>query len=196
LRTSLPLAVVPSHYQGPLRDQPLPIELHNTLYATTRGERCDGIADAAGLRAWLTALASELPVPAHAVDADRVAEFRALRDAVRSALAAVLDRNAGPPRTRRALNRAAAACPRSVLLAADDTRRVRYHAEEPATIVLAAIAHETIALVTSPRAGELAACGAPGCVLMFLRSHPRRAWCSTACGNRARQARHYARHRH
>jgi predicted RNA-binding Zn ribbon-like protein len=28
---------------------------------------------------------------------------------------------------------------------------------------------------------------------MFLGTDRRRDWCSTACGNRARQARHYAR---
>ena len=183
-------------YLGPLRDQPLPVELHNTLYATTRRERIDAIADPAGLRAWLAAVASDLPVPAQAADAERAGEFQALRDAVRSALRAAHDGKPVPPRARRALNDATAACPRSVLLAADDSRRVRYHADDPTAIVLAAIAHETIALITSARAAELAVCGAPGCVLMFLRSHPRRAWCSTACGNRARQARHYARHHH
>ena len=183
-----------SGYPGPLRDQPLPIELHNTLYATTRGERRDGIADPAALRAWLAAMASDLPVAAQTVDAERAAEFRALRDAVRTVLRAALGGQPVPARARRALNDASAACPRSVQLAADGTRRVRYHAGDPTTIVLAAIAHETIALIGSPRARELAVCGAPGCVLMFLRSHPRRAWCSTACGNRARQARHYARH--
>jgi len=182
-------------YPGPLREQPLPIELHNTLYATTRGERQDGIADTAALRTWLAAMASDLPVPAPAVDAERSADFRALRDAVRTALRAALDGKPLPPRARRALNDASAACPRSLQLAADGTRRVRYHADDPTTIVLAAIAHETIALISSPRARELAVCGAPGCVLMFLRSHPRRAWCSPACGNRTRQARHYARHR-
>ena len=42
---------------------------------------------------------------------------------------------------------------------------------------------------------QLRACHAPGCVLYFLKDHPRREWCSTACGNRARAARHYRRHR-
>ena len=42
---------------------------------------------------------------------------------------------------------------------------------------------------------ELRACLAPGCVLYFVKDHPRRAWCSTACGNRERAARHYARRR-
>ncbi len=42
---------------------------------------------------------------------------------------------------------------------------------------------------------ELRACLAPGCVLYFVKDHPRRAWCSTGCGNRVRAARHYARRR-
>jgi predicted RNA-binding Zn ribbon-like protein len=42
---------------------------------------------------------------------------------------------------------------------------------------------------------ELRACLAPRCVLYFVKDHPRRAWCSTGCGNRERAARHYARHR-
>jgi predicted RNA-binding Zn ribbon-like protein len=185
-----------TRYPGPLRDQPLPIELHNTLYATTRGERRDGIAEPAALRAWLGAVASDLPVTAQAVDAARLADFRALRDAVRAALRATLDARPVPASARRALNDAAAACPRSTQLAADGTRRVRYHADDPTKIVLAAIAHESIALISAPRAAELAVCGAPGCVLMFVKGQRNRAWCSPACGNRARQARHYARHRH
>lgn len=40
---------------------------------------------------------------------------------------------------------------------------------------------------------ELRACGGPGCVLYFVRDHPRREWCSAGCGNRARVARHYRR---
>src|SRR6266851_2221676 len=41
------------------------------------------------------------------------------------------------------------------------------------------------------RGDQLRACHAPGCVLYFVKSHPRREWCSVACGNRARAARHY-----
>ena len=32
------------------------------------------------------------------------------------------------------------------------------------------------------------ACYAPGCVLYFMKTHPRREWCSVACGNRVRAA--------
>jgi predicted RNA-binding Zn ribbon-like protein len=68
-----------------------------------------------------------------------------------------------------------------------------YHAPDATDVVLGVIASSTIALIDGSQAGELRACGAPGCVLMFVKDHPRREWCSTACGNRARQARHYAR---
>ncbi|MEW2136730.1 CGNR zinc finger domain-containing protein [Streptomyces sp. NPDC005409] len=40
------------------------------------------------------------------------------------------------------------------------------------------------------------ACEAQDCVLLFLPAHPRRRWCvAPACGNRARVARYYARHK-
>jgi predicted RNA-binding Zn ribbon-like protein len=61
--------------------------------------------------------------------------------------------------------------------------------------VLGVIAADTIELLGGPRSDDLRACGAPGCMLMFLKDHPRREWCSPTCGNRARQARHYARSR-
>jgi predicted RNA-binding Zn ribbon-like protein len=57
---------------------------------------------------------------------------------------------------------------------------------------LAALALEGADLL----AGQgLRACGGPGCVLYFHRSHSRREWCSAECGNRARVARHYQRKR-
>ncbi|MEU1601426.1 CGNR zinc finger domain-containing protein [Streptomyces sp. NPDC005708] len=37
-------------------------------------------------------------------------------------------------------------------------------------------------------------CLAPNCLLFFVKNHARREWCSPACGNRVRVARHYRRH--
>ncbi|GAB2883292.1 hypothetical protein GCM10022245_18400 [Streptomyces mayteni] len=39
----------------------------------------------------------------------------------------------------------------------------------------------------------LAACGSAPCDRFLLRTHGRRHWCSTRCGDRARAARAYAR---
>lgn len=55
------------------------------------------------------------------------------------------------------------------------------------------VALEGSELLTRQPPQELKACGGPGCVLYFVRDHPRREWCSAGCGNRARVARHYRR---
>jgi predicted RNA-binding Zn ribbon-like protein len=52
-----------------------------------------------------------------------------------------------------------------------------------------------MALLAGPDASRIRACQAPGCVLFFLAERRRRDWCSPACGNRARVARHYRRQR-
>jgi predicted RNA-binding Zn ribbon-like protein len=59
----------------------------------------------------------------------------------------------------------------------------------------ATIARATMELLAGPLRPELRACGAPGCVKFFVKDHPRREWCCDHCGNRARAARHYRRHR-
>ncbi|HEY0937513.1 MAG TPA: CGNR zinc finger domain-containing protein, partial [Trebonia sp.] len=61
----------------------------------------------------------------------------------------------------------------------------------PVTAGLAQVAALAVELLGGPGAGELRACYAPGCVLYFVKTHPRREWCSVACGNRTRAARHY-----
>jgi predicted RNA-binding Zn ribbon-like protein len=174
-------------YSGPVRSDPLAVELHNTLYAD-RGRPVDGIAGAARLTAWLEAVEDRLPVPARAVEAD-VERFVALRGSVREVLHAVVERRPADPTAIEALNAAAAADPRSPRLAADLTVRTTHHGPTPTHAVLGTIAADAIDLVSA----DLGLCGAPGCVLMFVREHPRRQWCSDRCGNRARQARHYAR---
>ncbi|MET7418686.1 CGNR zinc finger domain-containing protein [Dactylosporangium sp. NPDC005555] len=76
----------------------------------------------------------------------------------------------------------------------DEPRAATRTAHSPALAAIAAIAEEAVALFAGPDRLLLRACHAPGCVLYFIRNHPRRAWCSDGCGNRARVARHYRRH--
>jgi len=61
--------------------------------------------------------------------------------------------------------------------------------------VLVGLSRKSIDALTRKEELPLRACMAPACVLYYLQDHPRRAWCSPLCGNRARAARHYARHR-
>jgi predicted RNA-binding Zn ribbon-like protein len=184
-------------YMGPIRDEPLAIELHNTLYASG-GKAVDGLASEASARAWLDALADRLPTGGAGSRPTR-AELAAVRDAVRDALHAVLDGKDAARESLDAMNRASARAPRSAAArwrrAAPPLAETNYHGATRADIVLAALAADAIELLTGPRRAALRACGAPGCVLLFLKDHPRKEWCSAACGNRARQARHYARTR-
>ena len=99
-------------YQGPIHDEPLPIELHNTLYAV-HGEEIDGLADTAGTRAWLTALRDRLPTAPATVDEHRLEELRSLRAKVREALHAAVERRAMSDTALAHLNEMSARDPRS-----------------------------------------------------------------------------------
>lgn len=65
----------------------------------------------------------------------------------------------------------------------------------PGTNLIAALAGAVIGFLSGPLRARLRTCLAPGCVLYFVKEHGRQEWCSTVCGNRARAARHYRRHR-
>jgi predicted RNA-binding Zn ribbon-like protein len=181
---------MPADYTGPARKEPLPVEFHNTLYAV-RGQIVDGLVDDAGLRAWLAALGERIPpVP----DGELPLEsFRALREAVRDVLQKVA--KGEPPATEAvgALNVASGANPRAVELRGGSRVDHRNLGATGADVLLGTLAAQTIELVGGAGAAHLRLCGAPGCVLMYFKDHPRRGWCSAECGNRARQARHYER---
>src|ERR671918_1424481 len=102
---------MPGEYTGPLRGEPLAIELHNTLYAS-RGRAIDGLLEADGPKAWLTALGKRLPAGATGED-PRLEELVELRAAVREALHAVVESRPPPQAAIETLNRASARAPRS-----------------------------------------------------------------------------------
>jgi predicted RNA-binding Zn ribbon-like protein len=185
-----------SAYSGPLRDEPPALELHNTVYAT-RGELIDGLATEDELGAWLAGISGRLPERARGAAPSRREDFLALWSAIRDVFAAALEAKPVPARALEAINAIAARAPTSPEAIIGDAGRLRadtrYHAADPTDVALAFLAADAISLLTGPHREHLGACRAPGCVLMFLRDHPRRRWCSETCGNRARQARHYER---
>ncbi|MEV6010546.1 ABATE domain-containing protein [Streptomyces sp. NPDC051976] len=199
---------------APLFGEPLPVELMNTVWADRDGVH-DALLDADGLARWLVSVRPRLPVgPAAGGDAAAVddapspallGEFRQLRDALRRLAAVATDdtrpaaSSATPDLTAAvdAVNHACAYAPAWSRLDWPEggaPTRTGHSAHSRAATALSGIAEEATRLFTGDARSELRACHAPGCVLYFVRSHPRREWCSAACGNRARVARHYQRH--
>lgn len=198
---------------APLLGEPLPVELMNTVWADRDGVH-DSLLGPDGLARWLGAVGPRLPAgpaPEDAPDPEPalVGQFRQLRDALRR-LAAVATGDPRPyaasptaePATAvdaavEAVNRACAFAPVWSQLSWPDggaPARTGRCAHSRGAAALSAIAEEAVLLFAGPDRAELRACRAPGCVLYFVRAHPRREWCSAACGNRARVARHYQRH--
>lgn len=71
------------------------------------------------------------------------------------------------------------------------------HRDGPFAARLAStLAGLTAELLADPRSRNIRQCEAPDCVMLFLPLNARRRWCSASgCGNRARVARYYRRHK-
>ncbi|QES48622.1 hypothetical protein DEJ50_13105 [Streptomyces venezuelae] len=178
----------------PLTGEPLALDLVNTRPAATG----DLIADPAGLTAWLGAQEGRL-TPVAAVGAAEVAAVHAVREAAEAALRPAAAGGRPPAAALRALNAAMAAAPAHPELewtGAGGLTAARHRQASPAARLAAELAEAVAELLTDPRITSVRACEAEDCVLLFLPAHPRRRWCvASACGNRARVARYYARHK-
>jgi predicted RNA-binding Zn ribbon-like protein len=179
------------------RDQPLAVELVSTRHVLD-GEPVDALATPSGLDAWLDVNAARLGGGAGGVDAvaalDRV---RDLRDAVDRLLRGVIDVRPPAPGDVETLNAAARGAPSHPELrwpGGGTPHAVEVTPASPGEALLAVLAADAVAVVAGER-GEVDACGGPGCILLFVRTRPHQTWCSPACGNRARVARHYRRAR-
>jgi predicted RNA-binding Zn ribbon-like protein len=200
---------------APLLGEPLPVELMNTIWAE-RGRLHDALGSAAESVAWLQSvvarddrrsddLATWLRQAPERELTRTHRDLRNLRDAARRLAARLTDdeRASGqvPIDTTTALvalNEYAASAPTWPALVwprRGKPRETRDSDAHAGSVFVAELARSTVALLAAESDGSLLACQAPGCVLYFVRRHPRREWCSTACGNRARQARHQRRHR-
>jgi predicted RNA-binding Zn ribbon-like protein len=186
-----------------LPTEPVPVRLMNTIWADRRGVH-DALATRADLSAWLEAVAPRADSGAWRTTRADLDRARALRDALRTLAGVVCGdhRPGAPPRfdpaaALAAVNAAAANGSPPALAWRDDhlERAAAARAQQVPAAALADVAVAAIELLTDPAAPAIRACNAPGCVLYFVKDHPRREWCSTSCGNRVRAARHYRRHR-
>jgi predicted RNA-binding Zn ribbon-like protein len=177
--------------------EPLAIDLANTVMVVRpeAGGGADGeidlLASAADLRRWLSAEGGR--VAAFAVDAEKdLGAIHELRDAVRALLAATAKGRRLPRWAVAHVNEASAASPVAPQLAAGPGRPsiASNPQDESVAGMLGAVARSAIELLDETPAGELRVCLAPSCGMFYLG---KRRWCCSACGNRARAARHYRR---
>ncbi|HYW28828.1 MAG TPA: ABATE domain-containing protein [Gaiellales bacterium] len=132
------------------------------------------------------------------VTPDGLADLRALRDAVDSLLRSAVERTSPSPSALDRLNArsaAAAACLQLNWPSAGVPRMWLSTPGGPDASVLGAVARSAIELLSGRDRERLRVCGAHGCERLFIAATPRRQWCSPACGNRVRVARHAARYR-
>jgi predicted RNA-binding Zn ribbon-like protein len=143
------------------------------------------------LTRWLREAAGLGPREAEEV-ALRLLEFRSARAASRAVLDASVNGTAFPVDAVEHLNELSRRVPRTLVL------EPPFVHDEPAsanatTRMLARIAWSTFELVGGPERERLRRCGS--CGDLFLATRSDRRWCSVACGNRVRVARHHARRR-
>ncbi|GAA2630524.1 ABATE domain-containing protein [Actinomadura fulvescens] len=184
---------------APALGEPLGVEFGNTRYAV-RGDVREGLSGAGPLAGWLRAHAAAFGDGLAEAAVRELAEtelgrFVALRDAIRDLARRAVHGDEPSPDSLAVLNAAAAAAPRWPRLDLAPPGIAEETAAPPVDAVLAAIARSAIEILGGPLRADLRACGGPGCVLFFVKQHPRREWCSPGCGNRARVSRHYERHR-
>lgn len=183
----------------PLLGEPLAVELVNTRFAQ-RGVQVDGLATPRDLTAWLAAHRGQLQATLDLdAAAQRLDEVRELRDTLREVFAAVAAGERPADAAIGTLNRLSRQAPTAMQLDwppnGQPTVTVQPASADSGAVALAELARAGIHLLAGPDRQRLRVCHAPGCVLFYVKDHPRREWCSTACGNRARAARHYYRHR-
>jgi predicted RNA-binding Zn ribbon-like protein len=189
------------------------LELASTIRHDGDGGVADDLADAEGLTVWVRERAERLGVTPFDADDRARAEVVAVREAVRALFARAV--SPGPPSRADAhrllpadeavarLNAAAARQPVTVSLAWPDGAEPEARLlpaspagpADPLAALTATLAHAAVDFLTGPQRERLRACTAPRCVRYFVKAHGRQEWCKPSCGNRARVARHYRRHR-
>ncbi|MGW1343766.1 ABATE domain-containing protein [Kribbella sp. NPDC002412] len=178
-------------------------ELALAFVSTIRHDGDGGVADDLETDEQLAAWIAER-WPRARVDATRVRE---LRRAARAAFAATV--SPAPPSRADAANLMTASKAGGLLteaiaglqlssevdLTSGSLEVRRTTTSRGDALVLGCLALAVTDFLTGPLGRRLRSCQAPRCVRYFVQSHGKQQWCKQSCGNRARVARHAARHR-
>jgi predicted RNA-binding Zn ribbon-like protein len=156
------------------------------------GEAVDLFGSAGDLGRWLAMERDRLGECAFAIDhPEPIIE---LRDATRELLVASVRGESPPAQALALINERSARAPVFSQLRVDKDGSFREieHVDDRDRMagLLGVLARSAINLLSGPDRERLKLCTAPSCGMLFLGS---RRWCCSACGNRARAARHYQR---
>ena len=184
----------------PLNGEPLAVELVNTTYIDggLRGHRVDALTTTDQLTAWVADHADQFGSELSAALMGQACtprtheQFLSLRSALRNCLQSVVDDSVPSSDTLAIINEFSCYSASRLELSPADPVAVttRWDVADPWSVALGLVASDACRLLLPDRIDQVRACPAPGCILFFVKSHPRREWCSPVCGNRARVARH------
>jgi predicted RNA-binding Zn ribbon-like protein len=175
---------------------PLALDLNNTVIGAP-GAAVDLLGGPADLEAWLRAEGERLPQPGRKLREADVVAVRAIREPVSAAIDQVRHGRRPSPATLRALTAAQRAAPEYRELGWDGNAVIAHtrRSGEYTARLVAELALAATDLLTSPAVTNVRQCERADCRMLFVPAHPHRRWCSTTCGNRARVARYYERHK-
>lgn len=168
---------------------PPAVDLANTVMVTPAGDH-DLLTSDDELDAWIAAEQGRIPGVEAA--AGRLPEVRDLRENVRALLHAAARGKRPPEGARRRINAISVSAPIRTTLSRESRAVSEHDARDPYALFEATVARSAIELADRGD-DRLRACEAPSCGMLFMQEHPRQVWCTPACGNRARVARHAAR---
>ncbi|MBT2485290.1 MULTISPECIES: ABATE domain-containing protein [unclassified Microbacterium] len=171
------------------------LALVNTVTTQTGGAPLDELDTPEELRKWL--LRRALIAPEAELQEHCRSRIVALRESLRIIFDAHAQGDVPAADAVDELNRALTAVPGALLLRFEPTSGFTRSPDHPTTQVIehvmALIADDAASLLSGHEASMLAQCDASPCSRFFLRTHARRQWCSTRCGDRVRAARSYVR---
>lgn len=187
--SSIPLPPAPG------AEEHVSLALVNSTVALPAGQHADDLASPEQATRWLID---------HGLVPDRTAlltycqnQLAGLRAQVRELFAAQVTGEIPPVAALEAVNQALSRVPSAPMLRHDPGTGFRREQAHPVTQLvehaMAQITEDAATLLTSSAAALLTRCNASPCDRYFLRTHGRRQWCSTRCGDRVRAARAYAR---
>lgn len=176
--------------------EPLAVDLADTLVMVTNPPTDLLVDEHACRRFW------ELQAPrlTEGWSTPTLEATRRLRDAIRVLLDAARESQAVDESVLKVVNGASERARTAIGGKLEGSRFVRvetWSSKTGADLALAAAARSAIEILTgSDAAGLLRRCANPECSMLFVYGDSRRQWCTpNICGNRARVARHYHRHR-